>query len=260
VFDVLSAFRPTVFAATPSLYGQMVHDFRAQPQRPSCFESVRHAISGDEPLPATLARRIQATFAVTPLHGFCATGSLGFVLSNRPGEEREGSAGRPLAGVEARVVNDEGDPVAQQEIGALEVRGPTVAPDWVRPGDRFFVDDDGFYFHCGRSDDLFQVSGRWLAPDEVERTLLGHPAVWECAVVEGHDEDGLARPVAFVVPNVGHAPSRELAIELMDYVKREIAPYKFPREVQFVDALPKSKSGRILRWQLRRIESAGGDR
>ena len=96
------------------------------------------------------------------------------------------------------------------------------------------------------------MSGRWVSPDEVERTLLGHPAVWECAVVEGHDEDGLARPVAFVVPNVGHPPSAELGQQLMEFVKREIAPYKYPREVEFVERLPKSASGQVLRWRLRR--------
>src|SRR5439155_9009124 len=157
--------------------------------------------------------------------------------------------------------------LATQEIGSLELRGPTVAlgywgreqsgsfhDGWVRTGDRFFADGDGFYFYCGRADDLFKVSGRWVAPDEIERTLLAHPAVWECAVVEGHDEDGLARPVAFVVPNVGHAASAELAKTLMDFVKRELAPYKYPREVEFVDRLPRSADGKVLRWRLRRRE------
>src|SRR5262249_23289003 len=113
-------------------------------------------------------------------------------------------------------------------------------------------DAEGFFFHCGRADDLFKVSGRWVAPEEVEKTLLLHPAVWECAVVEGYDEDGLAQPVAFVVTNVGHKASQDLARDLMDYVKRAIAPYKYPREVAFIDALPKSATGKILRWKLRR--------
>src|SRR5260370_41174727 len=121
----------------------------------------------------------------------------------------------------------------------------------MRTGDRFFVDNDGYYYYCGRGDDLFKVSGRWVAPGEVEETLLMHPAVWECAVVEGHDEDGLAQPVAFVVPNVGHPPSRELGAQLMEFVKREIAPYKYPRQIEFVESLPRGPSGRILRWRLR---------
>ncbi len=268
VFDILMAYKPTIFAATPSMYGQMVRDYRQLPApRPPCFESVRHAVSGAESLPATLAARVKATFDVDLLHGYGVTEALSFVISNRPGSLREGSAGKPLPGVEARIVDDAAQPLAAQEIGSIELHGPTVAhgyfsrastaegvfhDGWVRPGDRFFVDADGYYFHCGRADDLFKVSGRWVSPDEVERTLLGHPAVWECAVVEGHDEDGLARPVAFVVPNVGHPPSAELGQQLMEFVKREIAPYKYPREVEFVERLPKSASGQVLRWRLRR--------
>jgi benzoate-CoA ligase len=269
VFDVMAAFKPTIFASTPSLYGQLVHDWRAlAPPRPTCFESVRHAISGGEALPATLERRVRSTFAIELLHGFGITEALHFVLSNRPDERREASVGRPLPGVEARVVDDAGASLGAQEIGSLEIRGPTVArgyfrdpgghgafhDGWVRPGDRFLFDGDGFFYYCGRADDLFKVSGRWVSPEEVERTLLLHPAVWECAVVEGHDEDGLARPVAFVVPNVGHTASAELAKTLMEFVKREIAPYKYPREVEFVDRLPRGADGKVLRWRLRRRE------
>ncbi|HEY7957652.1 MAG TPA: benzoate-CoA ligase family protein [Polyangia bacterium] len=251
IFHVMSAFDPTIFAAAPSLYGQLVHDWRAlAPPRPVCFQSVRHAISGGEAMPVELERRISATFGIKVLHGFGATEALHFVLSNRPGATREGSVGTPLPGYEARVVGESGAALPAQEIGTLEVRGPTCE-SWVRPGDRFFIDEDGYYFHCGRTDDLFKVSGRWVAPEEVERTLLAHPAVWECAVVEGHDEDGLARPIAFVVPNVGHPPSDELAEELIAMVKREIAPYKYPRRIEFVDALPKSADGQVQRWRLR---------
>jgi benzoate-CoA ligase family protein len=279
LFDVMMAFRPTIFSATPSLYAQMVHDYLAlKGSRPRCFQSVRHAISGAEVLPATLARRIRETFAVEPLHGFGMTEALHFVLSNRPGAVRAASVGLPLDGIETRLVNGAGEEVAREEIGLLELRGPTVAQGyfqpagapprprdlndtapiprvldsgWVRPGDRFLQDRDGHYYHCGRDDDLFKVSGRWVSPDEVERTLLGHPAVWECAVVEGEDEDGLPRPHAFVVPNVGHEPSAGLRTALMEYVKAEIAPYKYPRAIDFVDALPKGEGGRVQRWRLR---------
>jgi benzoate-CoA ligase len=261
VFDVLGACHPTIFAATPSLYGQMLHDWRQEePPRPDYFSSVRHAISGGEALPEPLARRFEQTFNKKLLHGFGATEALHFVLSNQPGQERDGSAGKPLPSVEARVVDAAGDPLAVHEIGALELKAPQAADGywgqpkregWLRTGDRFFVDEDGYFFYCGRADDLFKVSGRWVAPSEVEETLLRHPAVWECAVVEGHDEDGLAHPVAFVVPNVGHEPNEHLATDLVIFVKKEIAPYKYPRQVLFVDRLPRGSDGKVQRWKLR---------
>jgi benzoate-CoA ligase len=263
IFDVLLACHPTIFASTPSLYGQLLHDWRELGSRSSCFESVRHVVSGGEALPESVSRRFRNTFGKSLLHGFGATEALHFVISNRPGEEREGATGRLLEGVEARVVDESGRPLAAKEMGSLELRAPTMArgywgrepwpkDGWLRTGDRFFFDDDGVYFHCGRTDDQFKVSGRWVAPDEVERTLLGHPSVWECAVVEGHDEDGLAQTVAYVVTNVGHEPTTDLAAQLMEFVKREIAPWKYPREIHFVESLPKDDAGRVQRWRLRR--------
>jgi benzoate-CoA ligase len=259
VFEVLGTFRPTLFAATPSLYGQLAHDHRhlGDAVLPG-FASVRLAVSGAEALPPPLARRVRAVLGIDLLDGFGLTEAMHFVLSNLPGAAREGSVGRPLRGIEARVVDESGRPLAAQEIGFLEVRGRSMArgyvsaEGWVRPGDRFLVDEDGYYYHCGRGDDLFKVGGRWVDPQEVERTMLVHPAVWECAVVEGHDEDGLARPVAFVVPNVGHEPTPELAAELTELVKREISPHKYPREVVFQAELPRDARGRVQRFRLKR--------
>ncbi len=128
----------------------------------------------------------------------------------------------------------------------------TFVGGWLRTADRFMVDAEGFYFHCGRTDDLFKVGGKWVSPAEVERTLLAHEAVWECAVVGVEDEEGLTKPLAFVVPNVGFSAGAELERELIEHVKREIAPYKYPRWVQFVDELPKGAHGRILRYKLGR--------
>jgi benzoate-CoA ligase len=264
VFDVLAACHPTVFAATPSLYGQMLHDYKQlQAPRPEYFASVRHAVSGGEALPLQVSQRFEQVFGKKLLHGFGATEALHFVLSNCPGEERDGSAGKALPTVEARIVSPEGATLPPQEIGALELQAPQLSTGywgqppregWLRTGDKFFVDEDGYYFYCGRGDDLFKVSGRWVAPSEIEETLLRHPAVWECAVVEGHDEDGLAQPVAYVVPNVGNTPSEHLATDLQIFVKKELAPYKYPRQVLFVEALPKGKDGRVQRWKLRAPE------
>ncbi|MGZ3406348.1 MAG: benzoate-CoA ligase family protein [Polyangia bacterium] len=251
LFDVMAAFAPTVFAATPSLYAQLAHDFaELPPPRPKLMASVRHAVSGGETLPLAVEKRVLELFGVELLHGFGVTDALSFILSNTPQARRALSVGRPLPGIDARVVDDQGNPVRPMEIGALEVRGPTFSGP-LKPGDRFLVDDDGYFFYCGRADDLFKVSGRWVAPGEVERALLLHPAVWECAVVEDRDDDGLPQPHAFVVANVGHKPSDELAHELMRFVKDEIAPYKYPRQVSFVDALPRAPDGKIQRWKLR---------
>jgi acyl-coenzyme A synthetase/AMP-(fatty) acid ligase len=247
----MAAFAPTIFAATPSLYAQLAHDYAELPgPRPKLMGSVRHAVSGGETLPLAVEKRVHELFGVELLHGFGITDALSFVLSNTPTARRSLSMGRPLPGIEARVIDDAGNPVAPMEIGALEVRGPTFAGA-LKTGDRFLVDDDGYYFYCGRGDDLFKVSGRWVAPGEVERALLLHPAVWECAVVEDRDDDGLPQPHAFIVANIGHAPTDELAHELMRFVKDEIAPYKYPRQVSFVDALPRAPDGKVQRWKLR---------
>ena len=251
LFDVMAAFSPTVFAATPSMYAQLAHDYAELPApRPKLMATVRHAVSGGETLPIAVEKRVHELFGVELLHGFGVSDALSFILSNTRQERRALSVGRPLPGIEARVVGEDGAPVAPMEIGALEVRGPTFAGP-LKTGDRFLVDDDGYFFYCGRADDLFKVSGRWVAPGEVERALLLHPAVWECAVVEDRDDDGLPQPHAFIVANIGHAPSDELAHELMRFVKDEIAPYKYPRQVSFVDALPRAPDGKVQRWKLR---------
>lgn len=266
VFDVLPYFQPTVFVSTPSLWAQMLNDFRAETApRPSHFRGVRAAVSGAELLPEKLWHRVKESFGISLLQGFGSTESLHFFLSFGREEMKPGASGRLVEGFEVRILDEQGQPVAAQEIGTLEVRGPSVAKGyfrrgtdaevfreggWLHTSDRFFADAEGWYYHCGRSDDLFRVSGKYVAPLEVENTLLAHPSVWECAVVGREDGDGMTIPVAYVVPNVGHAPSPELGRELMDFVKREIAPYKFPRRVEFVSELPRGSGGKVQRWRL----------
>jgi len=279
VFETMAQLKPTVFAAAPSLYAQMMHDLvELTAPRPMPFATVRAAISGAEPLGAELWRRIKDAFGVEMLHGFGSTEALHFFLSFRPGEIKPGASGKLLDGYEARILDEQGRPAGVEEIGALEIRGPSLArgywrpsgisgvkrapsPEaapqvfreggWLHTGDRFFVDGEGWYYHCGRVDDLFKVSGKWVAPAEVEDTLLQHPAVWEAAVVGAEDADGLTIPVAFVVTNVGYEPNDALGRELMEFVKNEIAPYKYPRRVEFVAELPKSAQGKVQRWRLR---------
>jgi benzoate-CoA ligase len=268
VFDLLTAFSPTIFFSTPGLYGQLAHD-AGQLGRTGreYFASVRHAISGAEPLPPKLWHHVRETLGLELLDGWSATESLQFVLANRPGEIRPGSVGRPLAGYAARIVTEDGAPAEASGIGTLEVQGPTVVTSyhgcstesgirafrhgWLHTNDQFFCDEDGFFWFCGRADGRLKVGSTWVTPAEVEQALLAHPAVWECVVVGSEDEDGLLKPLAYVVPNVGQTPGPLLAKEIMQFVKDQIAPVKYPRWVEFVDELPKSPSGKVLRHKLR---------
>jgi acyl-coenzyme A synthetase/AMP-(fatty) acid ligase len=175
--------------------------------------------------------------------------------------------GKPLAGVQVRLVDEDGDPVGVDEIGTLELScgslftgywgGSTTgdhelsADGWFTTRDRFMVDRAGFYHHCGRVDDLFKVGGKWVSPTEVERALTAHEAVWEAAVIGADDEEGLIKPLAFVVTNVGHEGGPRLEAELKEYVKNVLAPYKYPRWIEFVDALPRGPGGKMLRYKLR---------
>jgi benzoate-CoA ligase family protein len=264
VFGMMDALPPTVMFATPSIYGQLLED-ASKDGADKRFASVRACVSGAEQLPALLHKRIKERFNVDVLSGYGLTEAFHFVFANRPGGSRPGSSGPVLEGFEARLVSEDGHAVQAQEIGTLEIKGPTLTagywnqPDesskafrgeWLHTEDRFLVDPEGFWFHCGRTDDLFKVGGKWVSPAEVERTLLQHEAVWECAVVGVEDENGLTKPLAYVVPNVGHHGGLQLERELIEYVKKEIAPYKYPRWIEFVESLPKTRDGKVLRYKL----------
>jgi len=261
VLALVKKYEPTIMFATPSLYSQLLTDARSAVP----LAGLRACVSGAEMLPAVLAARIAQRLGAEVLPGFGLTEAFHFVIATAAGKVRPGSAGVPVPGVEARVVDDEGRPVGPLDIGTLEIRSPSTGvgywnrPDetratfrgeWLHTADRFMVDDDGQYFHCGRNDGRFKVGGKWVSPHEVEEALLRHEAVWECAVIGVDDENGLTKPLAFVVPNVGHAPGSELERALIDWIKQELAPYKYPRWIDFVDALPKGSGGKVLRFKL----------
>jgi benzoate-CoA ligase len=267
VFELVRTLRPTVMFATPSIYGQLLSDLEQDDGGGQPFGRVRACVAGAEQLPVALAQKIEAGLGAHLLPGYGLTEAFHFVIATPPGKGKPGSSGIVVPGYRARVVGEDDDPVEENEIGTLEVSGPslglrywnrepetraTFRGEWIRTGDRFLVDGEGWFFHCGRADDLIKVSGKWVSPAEVEQTLLAHEAVWECAVVGVEDEHGLMKPLAFVVPNVGSAAGPELAQELMEYVKREIAPYKYPRWIEFVAELPKGPQGKVLRYKLSR--------
>jgi benzoate-CoA ligase family protein len=269
LFLALRDYQPTVLFAIPSVYAQLAHDAeKQQVARP--LANLRHAVAGAEGMPERLIPRIRSVLGTEVVVGYGLTEIFQFALAGRsddPGA-RPGVCGRPLAGVQVRLVDEDGDPVGPDEIGTLELQCGSLftgywggggqggnhelcGDGWFTTRDRFLVDAQGFYHHCGRVDDLFKVGGKWVSPAEVERALTAHEAVWECAVIGADDEEGLIKPLAFVVTNVGWEGGVELEAELKEYVKRSLAPYKYPRWIEFVDALPRGPGGKLLRYKLR---------
>jgi benzoate-CoA ligase len=191
-------------------------------------------------------------------------------ISNRPGEVRYGTTGKAVPGYDVRVLDEQGEPVKPGEVGELQVSGPTAAMlywnnrektratfqgGWTRSGDKYSVDADGYYVYAGRSDDMLKVSGIYVSPVEVESALITHPAVLEAAVIGKSDEEKLVKPIAFVVLKSGHAPTDALASELQAHVKTRLAPYKYPRWIEFIEELPKTATGKIQRFKLRAIKT-----
>jgi benzoate-CoA ligase len=271
IFEVIERWAPTVLCATPSVYGQLARD-AAGLGRTRPLAALRLAASGGEGMPEKLIGRIKDVLGTDVVVGYGLTELLQMVLAGRTDDRsgwdaRPGTCGKPLPGIEARVVDEDGVVVGADEIGTLQLRSPsllvgywgghhgdessTTADGWFATRDRFMVDAAGVYHHCGRADDLFKVGGKWVSPVEVERVLTGHEAVWECAVIGADDEDGLIKPLAFVVANVGHQGGAALEEELREYVKNELAPYKYPRWIEFVEALPRGPGGKLLRYKLR---------
>lgn len=272
VLAALADHAPTVFAATPSVYRQLAIDVEAAGGPPP-LAGVATCVGGAEDMPARVIDKVAEVLGADVVVGYGLTEVFQFAIAGSAGDGRPGACGRPLAGFELRIVDDQGAPVGTDVIGTLQLRGPTLATGywgvdepfidgdgWFTTRDRFMRDADGFYYHCGRVDHLFKVGGKWVAPGEVERALLANEAVWECAVIGADDEDGLIKPLAFIVPNIGHVPGPQLEAELRAYVKNEIAPYKYPRWIEFVDELPKGPNGVVLRYKLREAIRGGQGR
>jgi 4-hydroxybenzoate-CoA ligase len=187
-------------------------------------------------------------------------------LSNRPDDSRLGTTGKPVPGYEIKIVDEHGSAVADGEIGELIVRGPTAgegywnqraksrrtfAGEWTYTGDKFFRDGDGYYHYCGRTDDMFKVSGMWVSPFEVEAALTSHEAVLEAAVIGKEDADGLVKPKAFIVLRNGYKADEGLLETLKHHVKDKAGPWKFPRWIEAREALPRTATGKIQRFKLR---------
>ena len=264
VYDIIQRHRPTLFFSVPTHYAMLLaHE---SPGREFDLSSIRCAVSAGEALPPALFERFRNRFGIEILDGIGSTEVLHIFISNRRGGVRPGSSGRVVSGYEARVVDEDGRPVPTGEIGDLLVRGDstcafywnrheqtkdTIAGHWIRTGDKYWQDEDGFFWFAGRSDDMLKVGGIWVSPTEVEHALLEHPAVEACAVTGREDGNGLIKPMAYVVARAGVAPGTELAAKLQQFARTRLAEYKRPRWIEFVDALPTTATGKIQRFKLR---------
>ena len=264
VFEVLARERPTLFFGVPTLYAGMLAVKDAHTRWD--LGSLRLCVSAGEALPDEIYARWKERFGVEIIDGIGTTEILHIFLSNRPGAARPGSSGLPVPGYEAVIVDDAGVPVKQGEIGNLRVKGEstmayywnkhektkeTLYGHWIQTGDKYYQDADGYFWYAGRADDMLKVGGIWVSPVEVENTLIRHPAVLEAAVVGHEDTDRLVKPKAFVVLKEAAAGGTGLAEELKGFVKDKIAPYKYPRWIEFVSELPKTATGKIQRFKLR---------
>ncbi len=272
VFAILKKHRPSIFYGVPTLYAAMLSDpalEEVRRQRAGAaakpFPALRLCVSAGEALPAEVGERWQSTFAVDIIDGVGSTELLHIFLSNRPADLRYGTSGKAVPGYDLRLVDEHGQGVREDEIGELLVRGPSAAGgywnqlqksratfegEWIRTGDKYTVDKDGYYHYCGRTDDMFKVSGIWVSPFEVESALITHDAVLEAAVVGCQDDQGLTKPKAFVV--LVNPENREgLDAELKALVKRKIGNWKYPRKIEFVKELPKTATGKIQRFKLK---------
>jgi 4-hydroxybenzoate-CoA ligase len=263
MFALLNKYNPTIFYGVPTLFAAMLHDETQKDMRGG--SRLRVCTSAGEALPESVGNAWQARFGVDILDGVGSTELLHIFLSNAPGDIKYGSSGRPVPGYEVRLVSEAGDDVADGEVGEMLVHAPSAGEGywnqrhksrstfegyWTRTGDKYVRDAEGRYTFCGRSDDMFKVSGIWVSPFEVESALITHPAVLEAAVVPEADPEGLLKPKAFVVLRAG-TRTDDLHEVLKDHVKQKIGRWKYPRWVEVVDSLPKTATGKIQRFKLR---------
>ncbi|MDQ0015295.1 benzoate-CoA ligase [Variovorax boronicumulans] len=258
-----TAHKPTVFFGAPTGFAGML----ASPKLPARDAvALRMCSSAGEALPGEIAQRFKAHYGCEIIDGIGSTEMLHIFISNRPGDVRYGTTGKPVEGYEVELRGEDGRPVPDGEVGDLYIRGPSSAlmywnnreksrdtfqGGWTKSGDKYTRDADGYFTYAGRSDDMLKVSGIYVSPFEVEATLMQHPCVLEAAVIGKEDAEGLTKTKAFVVLKDGSAATED---ELKAFVKERLAPYKYPRFLEFVSELPKTATGKIQRFRLRERE------
>ncbi len=267
VLDMIQRAKPTIHFNAPTGYAAILanEDFL---QSKYDLSSLRICVSAGESLPAPVWQAWKDKTGLDIIDGIGCTEVWHIFISNRPGDIRPGSSGKPVPGMDVKIVDESGNPVPPGEVGNLLVKSETTAlfylhqseksrrtfqGEWLVTGDKYFVDEDGYYWHAGRSDDMLKVGGIFVSPVEVESTLLSHPAVLECAVVGYADAMNLIKPKAFVVLKQGYTASDELKQEIIAYCREQMAEYKRPRWIEFVPELPKTATGKIQRFKLREV-------
>jgi len=263
-FEVIAAERPTIFFAVPTLYARMLQLPGAG--RAYDVSSLRYCVSSGETLPPAVFDAWGERFGLEVVEVVGSTEALHDFIANRPGAARRGAAGRVVPGFEARLVDDTGRPAPAGAVGHLLIKGETTAPyywnrlertratmqgEWLRTGDMFARDEEGWFTFAGRADDMLKVGGMWVSPVEIEAHLVQHPAVLEAGVVGREDGDGLTKVHAAIVLKAPGAASAALSEELLRHVRARTASYKVPRWIEFVPDLPKTPTGKIQRFRLR---------
>jgi 4-hydroxybenzoate-CoA ligase len=269
VFETMRRHRPTIFYGVPSLYTALLSHHEICKGAGS--DRLRICVSAGEALPAHIGERWRDTVGVDVLDGLGSTEMLNTFLSNRPTDIRYGSTGKPVPGYDARIVDENGRDLGTDEIGELIVRGPsagegywnqreksrhTFAGEWTHTGDKYRRDAEGYYYYCGRTDDMFKVSGMWVSPFDVEAALVSHEAVLEAAVIGKEDADGLIKPKAFIVLKNGFKADELLLETLKVHVKDKAGPWKFPRWIELRSNLPRTATGKLQRFRLREEDAA----
>ena len=269
VFQRLQKHQPTVFFGVPTLYVAMLAS-DTLPKREQI--NLRLCASAGESLPKEVGEKFSQHVGCDILDGLGSTEMLHIFISNRSDDVRYGATGKPVPGYSVELRDEQGHPVAQGEIGDLYIQGPSAAHlywnqrektlatfqgPWIKSGDKYQVDADGYYVYAGRSDDMLKVSGQYVSPIEVENALMGHEAVLESAVVGKPDNQGLMKTIAYVVLRDPARAHKEIEVELKAFVKTCLAPHKYPREIVFVSDLPKTATGKIQRFRLRESDPHG---
>ena len=264
VYEIIERHKPTLLFSVPTNFAMLLAYQREGPEFD--LSSVRHAVSAGEALPESIFRRFKQRFGVEILDAIGSTECLHMFIANRPGAVRPGSSGQVIPGYEARIVDEDGAELPPGAMGNLLIKGDstcafywnqhdktkqTIQGEWIRTGDKYVRDADGYYWYAGRADDMLKAGGIWVSPIEIEGVLIDHESVLECAVVGRDDGDGLSKPFAYVVLRPDTTGTPELAAALQQFVRDRLADYKRPRGVEFVSELPKTATGKLQRFKLR---------